>query len=474
MVLKMKTPNLSNPNVQIELGERKSPYWNILQYGRHIGLEKEPAKPIVWLGRIRTKAGGYKQFRVGPLVQQGGKGLTYYEALKRVEAKFAEPEIAALASKAYSVGTNQILRYSPSEHGLTIGDAMIDYVEWKRIAATQKNFLVLLSLINHHIIPRLGDIQLADFTGNTATSFCRDILETPAARGKQESKPRVSIGDLDADTLRKRKSTVNTLIGILRLAFKMAWENGRTDNERAWRCIRRLPNYEAPRQIFLTRIECRELITHCREDLSFLVRGALYSGCRVTELAELRCQDIGKDVFGLFVATEKSRKSRHVILPEEGMQFFLNMCLGKEPNDFVFRTERNQKWNGLHKYLFKAAVRTAGLPEQFVFHGLRHTYASQLVQAGASLAVVARQLGHSNTDTVSRTYGHLSSSSIERELELRFAPLCDSPVVPDPNLTELRLSLQGNGKALPSASWPTSNFSLFEGELLPELKHGLS
>ncbi len=474
MVLRMKSPNLSNPNAQNELGERKSPYWNILQYGRHIGLEKQHGKPMMWLGRIRTKKGSYKQFRVGACVQQGVKGLSYADALKLLEARFTEPEIAALASKAYSVGTNQILRYSPSKQGLTVGDAMIDYVEWKRIAATQKNFLVLLSLINHHIIPRLGDIQLADFTGNVATSFCRDILETPAARGNQEAKARVSISDLDADTLRKRTSTVNTLIGILRLALKMAWENGRTDNERAWQCIRRLPNYETPRQIFLSRIECRELIRHCREDLSFLVRAALYSGCRITELTELRRKDIGKDVFGLFIATAKSRKSRHVILPEEGMQFFLNMCLGKEPEDFIFRTERNQKWNGLHKHLFKEAVRSSGLPEQFVFHGLRHTYASQLVQAGAPLAVVARQLGHSNTDTVSRTYGHLSSSSIERELELRFASLCESPFMPDPKLALLRNSLQGEEKILPSGSWPKSNFSLLGGELLQDLKHGLS
>ncbi len=474
MVPKMKSPNLSDPEAQTELKERKSPYWNILQYGRHIGLEKQPGKSMMWLGRVRTNAGSYKQFRVGPCAQREVEGLDYNDALKLVEAKFAEPDTVAIASKAYNVGTNQILRYSRSKHGFTVGDAMIDYVEWKRIAATHKNFLVLLSLINHHIIPRLGELQLSELTGNVVTSFCRDILETPAARGNQKLKPRVSIADLDADTLRKRKSTVNTLLGILRLAFKMAWENCRTDDERAWRRIRRLPNYEAPRQIFLTRIECRELIRHCREDLSLLVRGALYSGCRITELAELRCQDIGKDVFGLCVVTAKSRKSRYVILPEEGMQFFISMCVGKDLDDFVFRTERSQKWNGLHKHLFKKAVRSAGLAEQFVFHGLRHTYASQLVQAGAPLAIIARQLGHSNTDTVSRTYGHLSCSSIERELELRFAPLGEGPVASDPSLKALRLSLQMNEQVLPTGSWPKSNFSLSECELLPELKLGLS
>jgi len=61
-----------------------------------------------------------------------------------------------------------------------------------------------------------------------------------------------------------------------------------------------------------------------------------------------------------------------------------------------------------YKAQFKQATQRAGLPREFVFHGLRHTYASQLVAAGVMLEIVARQLGHSNTTTVSRFYGQLT------------------------------------------------------------------
>jgi hypothetical protein len=54
---------------------------------------------------------------------------------------------------------------------------------------------------------------------------------------------------------------------------------------------------------------------------------------------------------------------------------------------------------------------------------LRHTYASQLVQAGAPLTVVAEQLGHANTVTVSRTYGHVSPQVREAEVRQRFTVL---------------------------------------------------
>ena len=62
----------------------------------------------------------------------------------------------------------------------------------------------------------------------------------------------------------------------------------------------------------------------------------------------------------------------------------------------------------------------AGLPKAFCFHGLRHTYASQLSQAGTPLLVIAEQLGHRNIETVSRTYGHMQPQIRSSEVRARF------------------------------------------------------
>jgi integrase len=45
-------------------------------------------------------------------------------------------------------------------------------------------------------------------------------------------------------------------------------------------------------------------------------------------------------------------------------------------------------------------------------HTLRHTYASSLVQAGVSVAIVAEALGHADTRMVSKHYGHLAPSHV--------------------------------------------------------------
>ncbi|SFR32832.1 Phage integrase family protein [Litoreibacter janthinus] len=463
---KLHSPSLScSENIGL-LPNRNSPYWNILEYCRHIGLEKLPDGRRHWMARVRCRSGKYKQTRLGlvGLFDQGG--LTYEDALTAANQWFRLPEIQAEASEPYAVGGTTRLNYVKSKEGFTIGDALQDFVEWKRVSAAKTYFATSLSLINHHIVPRLGSVLVEEFTGRTFTDFCVDILESPPKRGRKTPGPRVRLEDLSHEALRKRKKTLNTVIGILRLALQMAWENGDIKSERTWRCIRRVPHADTPRQYFLTRSQAKQLLSACRSDLSKLVLAALYTGCRVSELAMLRVRDVGGHVFGVYVAPMKSYRGRYVFLPDEGMSFMLDQIDGKDEEDLVFRMSSGKAWTGCHKHLFKDAVRRAGLPEAFVFHGLRHTYASQLVQAGTPLAVVARQLGHSNTDTVSRTYGHLCCETIEKELSRRFAPL--RRVRNDTRLKKLRASLQTD--EVPIWSWPVSNRSKASGTLVSLLR----
>ena len=112
-----------------------------------------------------------------------------------------------------------------------------------------------------------------------------------------------------------------------------------------------------------------------------------------------------------------------MFLPDEGMAFFLKLCQGKSDRDYVFLSHRKLPWRRQHTPLFRRAVTKAGLPEEFVFHGLRHTYASDLVRQGVPLEVIAKQLGHANSIAVSNTYGHLAEHYREEQIRTRFSAL---------------------------------------------------
>jgi len=51
-------------------------------------------------------------------------------------------------------------------------------------------------------------------------------------------------------------------------------------------------------------------------------------------------------------------------------------------------------------------ARQAGLGKGVSLHTLRHSHASQLLQAGVSLPTVSKRLGHTNVHTTAMIYSH--------------------------------------------------------------------
>ena len=74
----------------------------------------------------------------------------------------------------------------------------------------------------------------------------------------------------------------------------------------------------------------------------------------------------------------------------------------------------------------KCACEAASIDPAITFHGLRDTYASNLVMSGASIEVVAQLLGHSDSRITAKHYAHLTPSYVSDVLRAalpRFASL---------------------------------------------------
>lgn len=422
-----RRPNLASKDARRRLHVRERPYWTLTKYGRHIGYHKRSRGDVFWVARIRTITGSYRQCRLAladDLATANGIDVLSYEQAWEAAAKwFRLPDQAQRAAKEGRRGVNEDMSVCPVGATFTVAHALKDYVDWKRLSAARSAFPVLISLINFHIVPRLATMPVDEFSVEVCTKFVREVMETPPRRGNRPLGSRQSVDNLAPDELRRRKKTVNTVLSILRVALRMAWENGKVDSERAWRCIRRFPNVDAPRALHLSRTECKLLLQQCRPDLRRLVLAALYTGCRITELLRMQCSHVGRDGYGVYVTAMKTHRARFVFLPDEGMAWFLALIKGRDPAEPVFINDVTRRPFGKYRHLFREAVREAGLPRGFGFHGLRHTYASQLVQAGAPILVVADQLGHANAMTVLKTYGHLSPQIRESEVRQRFTTL---------------------------------------------------
>ncbi len=405
------------------LRPRDTPYWHSLLRCRHIGIHRPDLRFCNWTARILTKDKRYIQKCLGSALDLGAGQISFDEAIRRAFEWFDTGEIRAIANQAKPVGRTASLNFCPTGDIYTVGHALTDYVDWTRIARSSGGHYNNLTLINHHVSSALVHVPLEEFTARHLQQLAVQVIETPPRFGFSPYRQKVSIESLGPDELRKRKRTFNSLISILRMAFQLAWDSGHIQSERPWRCLKRVAVNHSPRTLFLTRDECTRLLQHCTPALRLLTMGALYTGCRVGELANLRVEDVGHQIFGLRIAAFKRGPARFVFLPDEGMAFFLSCCDGKFGSDRVFHSDMGKVWQRQHTNLFRRAVERAGLPKAFVFHGLRHTYASDLVRQGVPLDIVSRQLGHADVKTVSSTYGHLAEQFREEQIRTRFTPL---------------------------------------------------
>ena len=133
-------------------------------------------------------------------------------------------------------------------------------------------------------------------------------------------------------------------------------------------------------------------------------------------------------------------------LTTEGQAFFKAIIAGLEPTVPLFRrTEYDRKdkrnsgeWTRPEMTRMMRAVCDAAKVPRMVFHSLRHTYASTLVNAGVPLVFVAQQLGHANTREVEKHYGHLCKTA-KAEAVRRLAP--DLGIFQPANVTALDLQV---------------------------------
>jgi integrase len=201
-----------------------------------------------------------------------------------------------------------------------------------------------------------------------------------------------------------------------------------------WRRVKPFGGANAARVRYLTVAESQRLLNACDANFRQLVRAALETGARYQELARLQCHDFNPDAATLAIRQSKSGKPRHIVLTDEGAEFFRHVCAGHSGDALMFTRDDGAPWaDSNQSERMRLACDRANISPSIGFHGLRHSWASLAVMAGAPLMVVAKQLGHRDTQMVERHYGHLSETFITEAIRAaapRFEIKSDNTVVP--------------------------------------------
>ncbi|MGC4964097.1 tyrosine-type recombinase/integrase [Gordonia sp. DT101] len=180
----------------------------------------------------------------------------------------------------------------------------------------------------------------------------------------------------------------------------------------------------------ITVAEVRKLLDKADEPVGTMLELMATSGLRPNEVAGLRVSSVDfgagavhvmEQASGVYGAWDwkvlKSAKSRRSIPLPDSTVTRLRMYLADHqdylPKSPLFRTERGYQWSSAHFYREWVAVAEPAGVAGHSPKSLRHFYASKLIRAGESVAVVQARLGHASPMVTLGTYVHLWEDSAD-------------------------------------------------------------
>jgi integrase len=208
-------------------------------------------------------------------------------------------------------------------------------------------------------------------------------------------------------------STLARYLGLLSATLRYAVANGWM-RENPLTHLRR-PKEPEPRTRFLSAEERHRLLTACRRSRSPLLYPlvvlALSTGGRKNELCRLRWPEVDFERRVVRFLRTKTKRPRSAPLLGEAHALLHRLFVARAAGvAWVFPNPTGLRpWN--HQAAWITARRKADL-QDFRFHDLRHTFASDMAMSGASLRDIAEVLGHARLNQTMR-YAHLLPSHTE-------------------------------------------------------------
>ena len=296
------------------------------------------------------------------------------------------------------------------------GSGKMLYKEWLsnwlknyvQSSTKQRTYTRYKEIVEQHIIPQLGDLELSEITPYVFQCYITELLKSGNLRTGE---------GLSANS-------VNSIITVTQNTLKTAYSLGFV-SEYVGDKIRR------PR-ISEKMIECfsmseqkkiEQYIISNENTRYFGVLLCLYTGLRIGELLALEWADIdmnkgeicicktcyyGKDengVYGRMIDIPKTQSSvRTIPIPRQLMPY-LREAKKKSHSTHIVSNGENLISIRSYQRSFSALLKKLNIPHRG-FHSLRHTFATRALECGMDVKTLSEILGHKNPTITLNRYAH--------------------------------------------------------------------
>jgi integrase len=250
---------------------------------------------------------------------------------------------------------------------------------------------------------------------------------------------KIDVAKIEAITWRAQKAnkspgTICKIIGIISQVWSKAASRDVVSGECPCRKVK-IPRRDNRRDKFLTQDEAQNVLTALKiksADVHDEALLSLFCGLRAGEIHSLTWGDIDFTNGTIHIRDPKNKCNRHAFITEEVEYMLKSRHHQQATTELVFPTYNGKprQWvsdtfartindlglNNTGEFTEDkdgnpVPIRISDARKRVVFHTLRHTFASWLVQKGTPLYTIAELMGHSTIEMTQR-YSHLAPDNL--------------------------------------------------------------
>lgn len=314
--------------------------------------------------------------------------------------------------KLYGAVSGKISLESVPKSKISVSQVSYMWLQSKKPYIKQSTYSHYLLVVEKHINTNFKKTRITELTDSTIQNFSANLI--------QALKPK----------------TVRDILTVLGQVLDYANEQGLCNklSERI-----KLPKDSAKTMKILSPVEQQRLVMFLKLGLDLQKLGiliCLYTGIRLGEICGLRWEDIdfangiikvrrtiqriGNETGGtkFLIDTPKTQKSIRDIPVPDFLMSYLRECRCSNLSAYVLTGTTQFTQPRTYQNRFKAYLRDCGLPEEFHFHTLRHTFASRAIELGFDPKTLSEILGHANVNITLNRYVHSSMDLKRRNMKL--------------------------------------------------------
>ncbi len=173
----------------------------------------------------------------------------------------------------------------------------------------------------------------------------------------------------------------------------------------------KLPKLQRLKPKYINELDLEKI---CMQVESQVLKDAIgfsfYTGLRLSEMVNLKWVNVDLKNIVITIGDDnfitKSRKSRTIPINKKALEILTARAEYERKSMFVFGNDKGFRYTGdWYSRYFKRAVKKCGMSSEIHWHSLRHSFASNLVQKGASIYAIKELMGHSSI-SVTEIYSH--------------------------------------------------------------------